>query len=406
MAPSNPIQISHRLNAIKTSPTMAVTEKADSLKAAGHDVVGLGSGEPDFDTPEHIKAAAKQALDRGMTKYTAVDGTPGLKKAIIGKFERDNGLTYTPSQIVVSCGGKHSLYNLIQATINPGDEAVIPAPYWVSYPDMVVLAEGKPVIIQADIEAGFKVSAAQIDAAITARTRLIFLNSPSNPTGMCYRKAEWEAIGEVLRKHPQVVIATDDIYEHIIWDEEPFSNILTVCPDLAERTVIINGVSKAYAMTGWRIGYASGPDILCAAMRKIQSQCTSNPCSISQAAAEAALNGDQSFLGEMVEVFKRRHDYVYGRLNGMRGVTCLEAQGAFYAFPDFRGAVESHPTANSDVELAEWLIDTAQVAIVPGSAFGLAGYMRLSYATSDENLEKAMDRMTDALGGHNSATAA
>lgn len=400
------VQLSDRINAIKTSATMAVTAKADTLKAAGHDVVGLGSGEPDFDTPDHIKEAAYKAIASGMTKYTAVDGTPSLKAAIVEKLERDNGLRYTPSQIVISCGGKHSLYNLVQSTINPGDEAIIPAPYWVSYTDMVVLAGGEPVVVQADISARFKVTADQIEAAITPRTRLLFLNSPSNPTGMCYRRSEWESIGEVLRKHPQIVIATDDIYEHIIWDDEPFSNIVNACPDLVDRTVIINGVSKAYAMTGWRIGYAAASDQLAGAMRKIQSQCTSNPCSISQAAAEAALLGDQAFLGEMTEVFKRRHDYVHGRLNGMHGVTCLDAQGAFYAFPDFRAAIEAHPTIENDVEMAEWLIEAAQVAIVPGSAFGLPGYMRLSYATSEENLEKAMDRMTEALGGHNSASAA
>jgi aspartate aminotransferase len=383
---------------------MAVTAKADTLKAAGHDVVGLGSGEPDFDTPEHIKAAARDAIDRGVTKYTAVDGTPELKAAICRKFARDNNLEYTPSQIVVSCGGKHSLYNLVQSTINPGDEAIVPAPYWVSYPDMVVLAGGKPVIVDAGIEANFKITAEQIAAAITPKTRLIFLNSPSNPTGMCYQRAEWEAIGAVLRKHPQIVIVTDDIYEHIIWDDEPFSNILSACPDLYDRTVIVNGVSKSYAMTGWRIGYAAGPNELCAAMRKIQSQCTSNPSSISQVAAMAGLDGDHGFLDEMVKVFKERHDYVTGRLNGMRGVRCLEAQGAFYAFPDFREAIEKHPTATNDIELAEWLIEHAKVAIVPGSAFGLPGYMRLSYATSNENLEKAMDRMTEALGGHNSGS--
>lgn len=393
--------LSDRVNAIKTSPTMAVTAKADMLRAAGQDVIGLGSGEPDFDTPDHIKEAAYKAIAEGMTKYTAVDGTASLKAAIVSKLERDNSLQYTPSQIVISCGGKHSLYNLVQSTINSGDEAIIPAPYWVSYPDMVVLAGGQPVVVQADIAARFKVTAEQIESAITPKTRLIFLNSPSNPTGMCYHRNEWEAIGNVLRRHPHIVIATDDIYEHIIWDEEPFSNILNVCPDLAERTVIINGVSKSYAMTGWRIGYAAASDELASAMRKIQSQCTSNPCSISQAAAEVALTGDQSFLREMTVVFKKRHDYVYDRLNAIHGVKCLDAQGAFYAFPDFREAILAHPTIVDDVEMAEWLIEAARVAIVPGSAFGLPGYMRLSYATSDENLEKAMDRMTEALGGHN-----
>ncbi|MCH9671709.1 MAG: pyridoxal phosphate-dependent aminotransferase, partial [Gammaproteobacteria bacterium] len=328
-----PIQISDRLNTIKTSPTMAVTAKADELKAAGHDVIGLGAGEPDFDTPLHIREAAKAAMDNGLTRYTAVDGTPELKDAIIGKFARDNQLQYDRSQIVVSCGGKHAIYNLIHSIINPGDEAIIPAPFWVSYTDIVLLAGGNPIVVNADIDSDFKITPAQLEAALTPKTRLLMLNSPSNPTGVCYRKAELQALGEVLKGYPQVVIATDDIYEHIVWGDEPFCNIVNACPDLYDRTVVINGVSKAYAMTGWRIGFAASPPEIAAAMRKIQSQCTSNPSSISQAASVVALRDDQSFLADMVKVFKKRHDYVYKRLNDMKGVRSLEAQGAFYAFP-------------------------------------------------------------------------
>lgn len=393
------IQISDRLQTIKTSPTMAVTARADELKAAGHDVIGLGAGEPDFDTPLHIRQAAQAAMDNGLTRYTAVDGTTELKDAIVGKFARENNLAYERAQIVVSCGGKHSIYNLVHSVINPGDEAIIPAPYWVSYTDIVLLAGGNPVVVETDIDADFKITPAQLEAALTPKTRLVMLNSPSNPTGVCYRKAELAALGEVLRAHPQVVIATDDIYEHIVWGEEPFCNIVNACPELHDRTVVINGVSKAYAMTGWRIGYAAAAPEIAAAMRKIQSQCTSNPCSISQAASVAALSSDQSFLADMVKVFKRRHDFVCERLNDMKGVRCLEAQGAFYAFPDVREAIENTPGVNDDIGLCEKFIDEGQVAVVPGSAFGSPGYLRLSYATSDENLEKAMDRMNAVLAG-------
>ncbi|MEM7252263.1 MAG: pyridoxal phosphate-dependent aminotransferase [Pseudomonadota bacterium] len=393
------IRISDRLNTIKTSPTMAVTARADELKAAGHDVIGLGAGEPDFETPAHIRAAALAAMDQGLTRYTAVDGTPELKDAVIEKFRRDNGFDYDRSQIVVSCGGKHVIYNLVHSVINPGDEAIIPAPYWVSYTDIVLLAGGTPVVVETDIDAEFKITPEQLERAITPKTRLLMLNSPSNPTGVCYKKSELQALGEVLKVHPQIVIATDDIYEHIIWDDEPFANILNACPELTDRTVVINGVSKAYAMTGWRIGFAGSPAPIAAAMRKIQSQCTSNPCSISQAASIVALRDDQSFLGDMVKVFRRRHDYVHQRLNEMKGVRCLAATGAFYAFPDVREAIESTPGVTDDVSLCEKFIDEGQVAVVPGSAFGAPGYLRLSYATSDEALEKAMDRMTAVLAG-------
>ena len=390
------IRLSDRVQAIKPSPTIAVTTRAAEMKAAGHDIIGLGAGEPDFDTPEHIKQAARDAIDRGFTKYTAVDGTPGLKSAVCAKLERDNQLAYKPSQVVVSCGAKHSIYNLIQALINPGDEVIIPAPYWVSYPDMVILAGGKPVIVEAGIEAEFKITPAQLQAAITPLTRLLILNSPSNPTGVCYTRAELQALGDVLRRNPQVVICSDDIYELITWGSEPFCNIVTACPDLYAQTVVVNGVSKGYAMTGWRIGYTASAEKLAAAMRKVQSQSTSNPNSIAQVAAEAALNGDHGCVADMVKVFKRRHDYVVERLNRGNGMRCLPAQGAFYAFPDVRGAMQSLGFKD-DMALCEHLIEKAGVAVVPGTAFGAPGYFRLSYATSDSNLEKALDRMEKAF---------
>ena len=376
---------------------MAVTARADELKAAGYDVIGLGAGEPDFDTPAHIRSAGQAAIDAGATRYTAVDGTTELKDAITLKFARDNHLQYEGSQIVVSCGGKHSLYNLVHSVINPGDEVIIPAPYWVSYTDIVLLAGGQPVVVETDIEAQFKITPQQLASSITPKTRLLILNSPSNPTGICYQEAELAALGDVLKDHPPIVIATDDLYEHILWSDEPFCNIVNACPELYERTVIINGVSKAYAMTGWRIGYTASAPEIAAAMRKIQSQCTSNPCSISQAAAVTALKGDHSFLTNMVRTFKKRHDYVHERLNAMPGVRCLEAQGAFYAFPDMREAITNTSGVKNDLELCEKFINKGKVAVVPGSAFGSPGYLRLSYATSDENLEKAMDRMHTVL---------
>lgn len=298
------LQLSTRVQSIKPSPTLAVTNRAAELRAAGRDIIGLGAGEPDFDTPEHIKDAAKKAMDEGFTKYTAVDGTPGLKAAVIAKFKNDNGLNYEANQILVSCGGKQSFFNMSLALLNPGDEVVIPAPYWVSYPDMVKIAEGVPVIIETDAQARFKITPEQLDDAITDKTRLVVLNSPSNPSGMAYSKAEFEALGDVLRKYPNVLIATDDMYEHILWTEEPFNNILTVNPDLYDRTIVLNGVSKAYSMTGWRIGYAAGPQTLIGAMKKIQSQSTSSPTSIAQVAAQAALEGDQQCVKDMVTVSK------------------------------------------------------------------------------------------------------
>jgi aspartate aminotransferase len=392
------IRLSGRVNRIKPSPTLAVTNRARELKAQGRDVIGLGAGEPDFDTPDHIKEAAIRAIREGFTKYTAVDGTPGLKQAVIGKFKRDNGLDYTPEEILVSVGGKQSFFNLAQALLDSGDEVIIPAPYWVSYPDMVLLADGSPVIISAGIDQAFKIRPEQLDRSITRNTRLLVINSPSNPTGAVYTRAELAALGEVLRRHPQVLIATDDMYEHILWAKEPFSNILNACPDLKDRTIVLNGVSKVYAMTGWRIGYAAGPKPLIAAMRKIQSQSTSNPTSIAQVAAEAALNGDQGCIAPMVRAFKERHDRLVSRLNKIRGVRCLPSEGTFYAFPDFSCAIAATNGVSNDADMAEYLLNKAEVALVPGSAFGAEGHLRLSYATSMEILDKALDRIEKLLG--------
>jgi len=388
------IKLSDRVQRIKPSPTLAITAVANALKAAGKDVIGLGAGEPDFDTPAHIKQAASQAMDAGMTKYTAVDGTAELKQAVINKFKQDNGLDYTPAQVLVSCGGKQSFYNLCQALLNEGDEVVIPAPYWVSYPDMVLLADATPVIIETDIEQQFKITPAQLKTALSSNTRLVVINSPSNPSGMAYTNAELATLGEVLRGYPDVLIATDDMYEHILWAEEPFSNILNACPDLYERTIVLNGVSKAYSMTGWRIGYAGGPEPLIKAMKKIQSQSTSNPTSISQAAAQAALDGDQTCVTEMLQAFKARHDRVIKGLNAIEGVRCLPSQGTFYAFPDVSGMIDRIDGISNDVELAEHILEHAGVALVPGSAFGSPGYMRLSFATSMENLDEALRRIS------------
>ncbi|RZU46793.1 L-aspartate aminotransferase [Fluviicoccus keumensis] len=392
------LRLSDRVLSIKPSPTLAVTNKAAELKAAGKDIIGLGAGEPDFDTPEHIKAAAIKAIESGFTKYTAVDGTPGLKKAIIAKFKRDQGLDYAPNQILVSCGGKQSFFNLALAFLNKGDEVIIPAPYWVSYPDMVLIADATPVCIECPQSQGYKITAEQLEKAITPNTKLLVLNSPSNPTGMVYSKAELLALAEVLRKHPQVLIATDDMYEHIIWTAEKFENIVTVAPDLYDRTIVLNGVSKAYAMTGWRIGYAAGPAKLIGAMKNVQSQSTSNPTSISQVAAEAALNGPQDVLQPMVKAFKERHDYVVGALNQIAGVSCSAADGAFYAFCNVEGAIAKLGLKN-DLEFADLLLNTVGVAVVPGSAFGLDGHMRISYATSMKVLEDAIGRIKKAIEG-------
>ncbi len=392
------IKLSARVQAVKPSPTLAITARAKALRAAGKDVIGLGAGEPDFDTPDHIKEAAIKAINDGFTKYTAVDGTPELKRAIVAKFQRENGFDYAPEQILVSCGGKQSFYNLAQAILDPGDEVVIPAPYWVSYPDMALLAGGAPVFVHAPAEQQFKITPIQLKAAMTDQTKLVVINSPSNPTGMAYSGEELAALGDVLREFPRAVIATDDMYEHIRWSDEPFVNILNVCPDLAPRTLVLNGVSKAYSMTGWRIGYAGGPAEVIKAMKKVQSQSTSNPTSISQVAAQAAIEGPQDCIKTMGIAFKERHDYVVERLNRMPGVECLPTDGTFYVFPRVQGMIEQIAGVSSDLDLAEHLIEKAGVALVPGSAFGLGGYVRISIATSRENLERALDRLEGVLG--------
>ena len=392
------IRLSARVQRIKPSPTLAVDARAKELKAQGKDIISLGTGEPDFDTPQHIKDAAIRAIRDGFTKYTAVDGIPSLKQAIIAKFKRDNGLDYSPEQILVSVGGKQSFFNLAQALLDAGDEVVIPAPYWVSYPDMVLLADATPVIIPAGIQQQFKITPEQLDAAIGYKTRLVVINSPSNPTGSVYSRTELLALGEVLRKYPDVLIATDDMYEHILWSGEPFCNILNACPDLKDRTMVLNGVSKAYAMTGWRIGYAAGPKALIGAMKNIQSQSTSNPTSIAQVAAEAALNGDQGCIEPMLRAFRERHDQVVARLNAIQGIHCLPSWGTFYSFPSVQTIISTFDGIENDVELAEYILNEAGVAVVPGSAFGAEGYLRLSFATSLDNLNAALDRLERLFG--------
>lgn len=391
------IKLAARVQNVKPSPTLAITARAGALRAEGKDIIGLGAGEPDFDTPEHIKQAAIEALNNGFTKYTAVDGTADLKQAIIAKFSRDNNLDYEANQILVSVGGKQSFYNLSQAYINAGDEVIIPAPYWVSYPDIVLLADGVPVIVEGDQAADFKITPEQLEAAITDKTRLFVINSPSNPTGMAYSKAELAALGEVLRKYPNILIATDDMYEHIYWADEPFCNIVMACPDLYDRTIVLNGVSKAYSMTGWRIGYAAGPVSLINAMKKIQSQSTSNPTSISQVAATAALNGDQQCIQDMLVEFKKRHDMVVAELNKFDGVDCIETDGTFYVYPNIEKAIAQLDGIDDDLAFAEALLVDKGVAVVPGTAFGLAGHMRLSIATSEENLRNALIRIGEFL---------
>ncbi len=386
-------ELAARVQRIKPSPTMTVSARADELIASGKDIISLSVGEPDFDTPDFIKEAAIKAIRDGMTKYTAIDGTIGLKKAIIHKFERDNQLKYEPSQILVSCGAKHSLYNVFAALLNDGDEVIIHAPYWVSYPDMVLLMDAMPVIISADLSQHFKITPAQLEAAITPKTRLVVLNSPSNPTGVAYTANELAALGKVLLKHPNIFVVTDDIYEHTLWNPGTFTNIVMACPELYERCVVVNGVSKAYAMTGWRIGYAAGPQKLIAAMKKIQSQSTSNPVTISQIAAETALNGDQSCIAVMTKAYKERHDYVVSELQTMPGVKVQAGDGTFYSFPSVEGVIEKSSRVKNDVEMTEYLLTEGGIALVPGSAFGAPGYLRISYATSMEKVKDAMQRM-------------
>ena len=391
-------RLSERVARVKPSPTLAVTARAAELKKAGRDVIGLGAGEPDFDTPEHIKQAAIEAVKAGRTKYTAVEGIAELRAAICEKFRSDNGIEYTPDQVLVSNGAKQSIYNLAAALLGPGDEMVIPAPYWVSYPDIALLVDATPVIVSAGADQRFLITAGQLEAAITPRTRLLMLNSPSNPTGVAYGEQELEALADVLRRHPHVIVATDDMYEHIYWGRERFHSLLTVAPDLIDRTVTINGVSKAYAMTGWRIGYAAGPKKLIGAMKKIQGQSTSNPCSISQYAALEALVGDQSCVAEMGKAFKARHDWLVPALNDIPGFSCLPADGAFYAFPDVSGAIASLDHVDDDTAFAEFLLEKAGVAVVPGTAFGAPGHERLSFACSLETLQEAVHRIRRALG--------
>ncbi|TXK99691.1 aspartate aminotransferase [Methylococcaceae bacterium HT1] len=391
------IKLSDRLSAVKPSPTLAITARAAEMRAAGKDIIGLGAGEPDFDTPEHIKAAAITAINNGFTKYTAVDGTPSLKQAVIDKFKNDNGFDYTLKQILVSSGGKQSFYNLAQALLNKGDEVIIPAPYWVSYPDIALLADAVPVIIKTTQEQNFKITPAQLHAAITDKTRLFVINSPSNPTGVAYTFGELKALGEVLLDYPNIIVATDDMYEHILWQKGSFVNILNACPELYARTMVLNGVSKAYSMTGWRIGYAAGPVDIIAGMRKVQSQSTSNPTSISQVAAEEALRGDQSCIDTMLIEFKKRHDYVVDELNKMPGIECIKSDGTFYVFPNVEKLITQLDGIDNDLDLAEYFIEKADVALVPGSAFGCPGHIRISIATSMENLETALARIKKAI---------
>ncbi|THB66830.1 MAG: pyridoxal phosphate-dependent aminotransferase [Gammaproteobacteria bacterium] len=391
------MQLSDRVKSIKPSPTLAITAKAAELRAEGKDVIGLGAGEPDFDTPQHIKEAGIKAINDGKTRYTPVDGTPELKQAIINKLKRDNQLEYMPNQVMVSSGGKQTFFNLAQAILNPGDEVIIPAPYWVSYPDMAILAGGIPVVVKTDHLCNFKITPEMLEQTITEKTRLFVINSPSNPTGVAYSKNELKALGNVLIKYPNIIIATDDMYEHIWWANEPFSNIVTACPELYERTMVLNGVSKSYAMTGWRIGYIAGDSQIIGAMKKIQSQSTSNPCSISQAAAYEAINGDQSCIAPMLDEFKKRHDYVYNRINKINGLSALPSDGTFYCFVNATNAISNIDGINTDLEFADHILSKAEVAVVPGSAFGTDGYFRMSFATSMSNLEKALDRIEKLL---------
>jgi aspartate aminotransferase len=390
------VPVSRRVQRVKPSPTLAVTARAARLKAQGKDVIGLGAGEPDFDTPAHIAQAGIEAIRGGFTRYTNVDGIDELKDAIIGKFQRDNELTYERSQILVSSGAKQTIYNLCMAVLDPGDEAVIPAPYWVSYPDMVLLADGLPVMPFAGMAQGYKITPRQLAAAITPKTRLLLLNSPCNPTGAAYTRAELKALGEVLLENPRIVIGTDDMYEKIYWEPEPFCSLVTAVPELYPRTVTINGVSKAYAMTGWRIGYCGGPKEVIQAMSTIQGQSTSNASSISQKAATVALTGDQSCVAAMNAAFKERRDFVVRALNALPGISCLPGAGTFYAFAEVSRAM-SALGCRDDNEFAELLLNEAGVAVVPGSGFGAPAHMRLSFACSMATLEKALARIARLL---------
>ena len=388
--------ISDSLKRIKPSPTIAVTQKAKELKAAGKDVIGLGAGEPDFDTPDNIKKAAIDAIQAGDTKYTAVDGTKDLKEAIVKKFKRENNLNYTIDQITVGAGGKHVIYNLMMATLNKGDEVIIPAPYWVSYPDIVLLAGANPIVIECSEEQGFKLSAKDLEAKITNNTKWVILNSPSNPTGACYSEQEIKNLSQVLKRNPHVNILSDDIYEHITYDDFKFFTIAQI-PEIKNKVITMNGVSKSYAMTGWRIGYAAGDKDIIKAIAKIQSQSTTNPSSISQAAAVEALNGKQDFIPVRAKAFQERRDFVVNSLNAIEGITCLKPEGAFYVFPNCKGLIgkkdKSGKKITNDTDFVQSLLENNDVAVVQGSAFGLEGFFRISYATSMEKLEIAMKRI-------------
>ena len=385
--------LSNRVQKVKPSATLAVTAKANELKAKGVKVVPMGSGEPDFDTPSNIQKAAVDAIRGGQTRYTAVDGTAELKSAIREKFLRDNNLKYSANEVMASCGGKQVFYNLCQAILNKGDEVIIPGPYWVSYPDMAILADANPMIIDTGLDQDFKITPEQLESSITKKSKLLVLNSPSNPTGAVYTRKEIEELGKVLERHPQVYIISDDIYEHILLGDDAFVNIAMACPKLKDRTIILNGVSKAYAMTGWRIGYAAGPKDIIKAMKKIQGQSTSNPSSISQAAALEAISGDQSFINMMVEAFERRHNFLVDSLNSIDGIECPQSQGAFYSFPRVQGLID-RLGLKDDVEFSTFCLDKISLALVPGSAFGAPGYVRLSFATSMDNLKLAIDRLS------------
>ena len=395
------VELSHSIKRIKPSATMAVTQKARELKAAGKDIIGLGAGEPDFDTPENIKKAAIKAINDGDTKYTPVDGTPDLKNAIKEKFKRENNLDYKLNEISVGTGGKQIIFNAFAVSLNESDEVIIPAPYWVTYPDVVNYFNGKPIFVQCGEESGFKITPQQLENTINQSTKWFILNSPSNPTGSCYTKNELLELANVLKKYPHVNIMTDDLYEHLIYDDNEFHTFASIAPELKERILTLNGVSKAYAMTGWRIGYAGGNASLIKAMGKLQSQSTSNPTSISQAAAVEALNGDNSFIAERAKVFKGRRDFLINEFTSMNGITCRVPEGAFYVFPSCKGVIgkvdESNNKITNDEEFTTSLLEHAGVAVVQGSAFGLEGYFRISYATSDENLKNACVRMRDFL---------
>jgi len=388
--------LAKRVERVQPSATLTISAKAMSLKAQGIDIISLSAGEPDFDTPDHIKEAAIKAIDQGQTKYTQVDGTPELKEAIIDKFFRDNNLSYQQENIIVSSGAKQTCFNLFQAVLDKGNEAIIISPYWVSYPDMVLLANGSPVILKTSSENSYRFSAEELDAVLTKKTRLIILNSPSNPTGVTYTKDQYKIIGDVLKNYPDVLIATDDMYEHIYWGDDKFCSFAEACPDMFDRTITINGVSKAYAMTGWRIGYCGGPKRIVSSMKKIQGQSTSNASSISQAAAVAALNGPHKIVRSMAKEYEKRHKFIFNALNKINGFSPVEATGAFYTFPKVSGAIE-YLNLSDDVEFSNFLLESAQVAVIPGSAFGAKGHIRLSFATSMELLNEAINRIRKVL---------